>query len=90
MAKWTVHSGGIVTSDQCAHLQRILTSFQADATAKYVNGQREHGGNLWEKPGMLEAAIQEAIDQVIYLYTLKEQRDAVMTTSKPEPSAVTA
>lgn len=58
-----------------AHLARILTQFNADARAKYEGGQREHGGNLWEKPGLLEQALAEAIDQVIYLYTLKEQRD---------------
>ena len=58
-----------------AHLRRILSQFNADARSKYENGQREHGGNLWEKPGLLENAIEEAIDQVVYLYTLREQRD---------------
>ena len=56
-----------------AHLQRILTRFNADARGKYEHGQREHGGNLWQKPGMLDSAIEEAIDLVVYLYTLKEQ-----------------
>ncbi len=58
-----------------AHLTRILDRFSADTRAKYESGQREHGGNLWEKPGMLEQAIEEAIDMVVYLYTLQEQRD---------------
>lgn len=62
-----------------AHLQRILTQFNADTRAKYQAGQEEHGGELWEKPGMLEHAIEEAIDLVVYLYTLKEQRDKVLT-----------
>lgn len=57
-----------------AHLQRILTTFTADARAKYEAGQSEHGGELWEKDGMLEHAIEEAIDLVVYLYTLREQR----------------
>lgn len=56
-----------------AHLRRILDAFGADARAKYAAGQREHGGNLWEKPGMLEHAIEEAIDLVVYLFTLREQ-----------------
>lgn len=64
-----------MTSEQRAHLARILDTFTKDASAKYEAGQTEHGGNLWEKPGMLEQAIAEAIDMVIYLYTLKEQRD---------------
>lgn len=57
-----------------AHLQRILSEFNADARAKYEAGQLEHGGNLWEKPGMLDHAIEEAIDLVVYLYTKREQR----------------
>lgn len=60
---------------QEAHLARILGQFSTDLRAKYEAGQAEHGGNLWEKPGMLENAIAEAIDLVVYLYTLKEQRD---------------
>lgn len=62
-----------------AHLARILDQFSRDATAKYEAGQREHGGNLWLKPGMLEAALEEAIDLVMYLYTLREQRDGGFT-----------
>lgn len=68
------HGAGMDAEHE-AHLQRILRQFTADARAKYENGQREHGGNLWEKPGMLEHALEEAIDQVIYLYTALEQRD---------------
>lgn len=63
-----------------AHLARILGQFSADAHAKYQAGQREHGGKLWEKPGMLDRAIEEAIDMVVYLYTLREQRDKGMPT----------
>lgn len=56
-----------------AHLDRIRMRFVADLEAKYTQGQREHGGNLWQKPGMIDEAIKEAIDLVVYLYTLKEQ-----------------
>ncbi len=58
-----------------AHLQRILDRLDADLAAKYEAGQREHGGNLWEKPGMLEHAIEEVLDLAVYLYTLLEQRE---------------
>ena len=58
-----------------AHIGRILAQFSADAHAKYALGQQEHGGSLWEKPGMIEHAIEEAIDLVVYLYTLREQRE---------------
>jgi hypothetical protein len=40
---------------------------------KYHAGQKEHGGMLWTKPGIIDMAIEEAIDQVIYLLTLKHQ-----------------
>jgi len=63
-----------MTPDQEAHLKRILKNFSTDADAKYAHGQAEHGGNLWEKPHMLDNAIAEAIDLVIYLYTLREQQ----------------
>lgn len=43
---------------------------------KYMRGQAEHGGRLWEKKGLIDMAIEEAIDQVVYLLTLKDQLDA--------------
>ena len=61
-----------------AHLARIIAHFEADVAAKYEAGQAEHGGNLWEKPGMIEHAIEEVLDLAVYLYTLREQRDRGM------------
>lgn len=55
------------------HKQVILTRFEEWMVRKYDNGQQEHGGRLWEKPGMLENAIDEAIDLVVYLFTLQDQ-----------------
>ena len=63
----------MLTLEQEAHLQKIQSEFAADLAAKYRAGQQEHGGNIWEKRGMLEHAIEEAIDQVVYLYTLRDQ-----------------
>lgn len=71
-----------MTSAQRAHLARILNDFQQDAAAKYEAGQEQHGGNLWEKPGMVEQALAEAIDLVIYLYTLREQMRGRMPTGR--------
>ena len=56
-----------------AHLAHLIATFTADLDAKYRAGQIEHGGNIWEKPGMLAHAIEEAIDQVVSLYTLRDQ-----------------
>lgn len=65
-----------MTPEQDAHLERVVADVSADIRAKYEAGQADHGGNLWEKPGMLEAAISEVLDLCVYLYTLREQRDS--------------
>ena len=70
-------------ADHEAHLQRILTQFNADARAKYEAGQVEHGGDLWRKPGMLDHAIEEAIDLVVYLYTMREQQTSGQMSAQP-------
>lgn len=55
------------------HIDSITANFKELATSKYFKGAKEHGGNLWEKSGLIDEAISEAIDQVIYLITLKSQ-----------------
>ncbi len=64
-----------MTSDHEAHLARIKARIATDLDAKYRAGQEHHGGRIWEKPGMLEHAIEEVLDLAVYLYTLLEQRD---------------
>jgi hypothetical protein len=58
-----------------AHLARVQQRCAEMLDKKYRKGQAEHGGSLWMKPGLLDMAIDEAIDQVVYLLTLKEQLD---------------
>jgi len=60
-------------SEHYEHLDDIIDEFTELATEKYEKGQLEHGGKLWKKSGLLDMAIDEAIDQVIYLITLKQQ-----------------
>lgn len=62
-----------MTPDHQAHLERLIVAVTADLTRKYEAGQQEHGGNLWQKAGLLDHAIQEILDLVVYLYTLREQ-----------------
>jgi len=57
------------------HLDDIISEFEELATEKYEKGQLEHGGQLWQKEGLIDMAIDEAIDQVIYLLTIKHQRE---------------
>jgi len=55
------------------HAKIIAKDAASRIITKYGAGQKEHGGFLWKKPGIIDMAIEEAIDQVIYLLTLKEQ-----------------
>jgi hypothetical protein len=59
------------------HKQAILSVFEHEFVSKYDKGAIEHGGRIWEKPGMLEEAINEAIDLVVYLFTLRDQINAL-------------
>lgn len=60
---------------QKRHLNQIKQSFIDEVDIKYRKGQKEHGGDLLKKDAkfLLENAIQEAIDQYVYLVTLREK-----------------
>lgn len=62
-----------LTPAQDAHLGRLTSAIVAHTQTKFCAGQREHGGNLHEKPGMLAHAFDEATDLSVYLLTLREQ-----------------
>jgi hypothetical protein len=62
-----------MTKDDKAHLKRLVHQAGTLMIKKYAKGVKEHGGHLWQKPGLLDEAIDEATDQVVYLLTLKEQ-----------------
>lgn len=64
-----------MTPEQEAHLSLVQKRFMQVSEVKYRRGQKEHGGSLFEKSDefLLDAAIEEAVDQVIYLLTLKEK-----------------
>lgn len=57
------------------HLARIKTRLTQDIDAKYRAGQRDHGGILPEKPGMLQQAYAEVLDLAVYLLTALEQQE---------------
>lgn len=52
------------------HLHTIQEQFCQEVSDKYRKGQNEHGGNLWEKDN-LAALGEEAIDFVVYFYTIR-------------------
>lgn len=64
-----------MNKQQTDHLKRIIDQFNEEITAKYQAGAREHASVLSEDYTALQVmdmAIEEAIDQVTYLYTLRE------------------
>lgn len=59
--------------EQRLHAELLVKQFKELVLPKYEAGAIEHTGNLWEvdRDKLLDYAIEEAIDQVVYLLTLK-------------------
>ncbi len=57
------------------HLNQILNESVARISRKYRDGQRRHGGDLYRKSAccLVEEAINEAVDQLVYLLTLRQK-----------------
>jgi hypothetical protein len=66
-----------MTKKQNEHLAENLAATVSLMTKKYKAGQKEHSGNLWEKPGMLRNAENEVADLNNYLPTLRKQLNDV-------------
>jgi hypothetical protein len=66
-----------ISYKQQLHLARILRRANDAMIQKYVAGCLEHGGNLWDIPydKLLNEAWKEALDQIAYIFTLKELHD---------------
>ncbi len=62
-----------MTHAQESHLRAVKDEFTALVDAKYRKGQQEHGGDLFRRSceELLDMAIDEAVDQVVYLLTLR-------------------
>lgn len=64
-----------LTDRQARHLNEIQTTLEHRLDLKYRRGAIEHGGDLdaMDKFDLLENAIDEALDQVVYLLTLRSK-----------------
>ncbi len=64
-----------MTPEQKSHLSYILSQALNRIDVKYTAGAAEHGGVLSDmsEEALLDNAIDEAIDQVTYLLTLKQK-----------------
>lgn len=68
-----------MTQEQEQHLQSIKDWFTTEVDKKYRAGQKEHGGDLWLKSGIIDMAIEEVLDMAVYLTTLKSQIAQIQT-----------
>ena len=55
-----------------AHLERLKAWVCTHVDRKYRRGQAEHGGNLWEAPGLLRELHAETFDLLAYGQALDE------------------
>lgn len=64
-----------MTPEQEQHLLRIKQTFDIAVDSKYRIGQKEHSGDLFKKSKeeLLEEAINECIDQFVYLVSLRDK-----------------
>lgn len=64
-----------LTKDQKDHAAFIADQAKAIILSKYIKGAIEHDGNLWEKTPLelLNEAINEAADELVYLLTLRDK-----------------
>lgn len=68
--------GQNMTEQQCLHIEGIIERFGDRVYAKYAKGQQEHQGDLWAKAVVLDEAINETLDLVVYLDTVQMQVEA--------------
>jgi hypothetical protein len=54
------------------HLCNINGEFSVALRDKYTRGQKEHGGNLWERPKVMNELYKELVDAVTYLHCARE------------------
>jgi len=64
-----------MTEEQQKHAGKIAAQAYNLINKKYEKGAIEHKSNIWERDDLLDMAIEEAVDMVVYLLTLKEQKD---------------
>jgi len=67
-----------MNEEQTSHLNTILETSHRLIKDKYTKGSKEHNSILnkdYTSSQLLDMAIEEAIDQITYLLTLKEKEN---------------
>jgi len=70
-----------MSPEQEQHLSITIGKFIQAVVPKYRAGQKEHGGNLWDKPN-LPFLLEEVSDFVVYAYTFKTQLEQALELFK--------
>ena len=68
-----IEEGHLMDGKHEEHLARIKAKFSDQVDRRYRAGNAQHGGFILDKPGLLDEAIEECVDQYVYLISLKEQ-----------------
>lgn len=71
-----------MSAEQRQHVYRVILTTGRAVMTKYSDGAKEHGGsNIWEQTPLelVDNAILEAVDQLVYLMTLKDKITGVFT-----------
>lgn len=78
-----------LTDEQNAHIEEIGKEFCIAMADKYTAGQKEHGGNLWDLSlgKLVDCALDEAIDQVTYLLTIRRKLRLVQGSYNVNPDS---
>lgn len=73
-----------MTPDQISHLASLLDRFASLTSAKYEKGAEEHTGNVWDASllTLIDNAIEESIDQFVYLMTIRDKVVTVESTNE--------
>jgi hypothetical protein len=69
-----------ITTDHLNHVEHLIKVASGKIRYKYIKGVLEHGGNLWEHSMMelLNQSIDETVDNLVYLLTLRDVMKAKM------------
>ena len=78
---WQPQPASVQSDEARAHAARVSTDVAEAIHAKYTAGQREHGGKIWQKAGMLGHLTNELHDGEVYAHVLRDQLTDIRTAA---------
>lgn len=68
----------VLEGDDRSHAIAIVNWAAANIINKYEAGQREHGGHVWQKGGLMAELEAECLDHIVYSRTIRLQLDGIL------------